>query len=122
MEKTKITECMVKQKRRITPGEPPKLVVRNPKLQMEEVLDSKYCRILGANLQNNHNWETHLETGNKALFNEVRKNLGMLKFIGKQIPMECRNTLVRGLVIIKINYLISMWGGTTEKYSTVNIK
>ena len=111
MDKTVLTECMIKQKRGRTPGIPPELEVENARGQMETVRDSMHCRVLGATIKNNMTWIGHLESADKAVLPEVRRNLGMLKSLGRKLPMNCRNTLARGMVISKMTYLISIWGG-----------
>ena len=116
MDKTKISECMIKQKRGRMTGLPPKLDVIDQQGNPKEVLDSISIRILGGNIQNNFIWSSHLETGEKTLLPAIRKTLGMLKNTGRKLPASCRNTLVRGLLISKMNYLISMWGGSTENH------
>ena len=113
MDKTKITECMIKQKRGRMTGTPPQLIVENAAGGMEIVKDSKFCRILGATLQSNVTWTGHLETAEKALLPEIRRNLGLLKSLGKSLPPSCRNTMARGMIISKLTYLVSVWGGTT---------
>ena len=70
--------------------------------------------MLGATIQNNLTWSGHLELDKKAILPEVRKNLGLLKSLGRKLPRSCRNTMARGLVISKLTYLVSIWGGGTE--------
>ena len=112
--KTKITESMISQKRTKMEGQPPSLKVTNEKNEPIEILDSKVVRILGANISNDSTWKKHLETGPKALLPRLRKCLGSLKYLGKKIPRNCRNTLVKGLVTSRMAYLISIWGGGTK--------
>ena len=47
---------------------------------------------------------------------KVRKQLGLLKFIGKTMSEEGRKILATGLILSRICYLIPLWGGTQEKY------
>ena len=78
--------------------------------------NSEYSRILGGNLQGNLLWSSHLETGERALFPLVRKQMGMLKHKGKLIPKTSRNNLARSLILSRINYLMPLWGGASKKY------
>ena len=98
-----------------TPGDPPELIVQNNR-QQEIVTYSKHLRILGINIQNNMTmtWKTHLETGDKPLLPSLRRNLGALKYLGRQIPPGIKNTPARGLILSILTYLISIWGGATE--------
>ena len=114
MDKTHLVEIMIKQKRGRTQGKPPELTVLNSSQQAEIVHDSKHCRILGIDVQNNFTWNAHLETGVKALLPSLRKNLGALKHLGRKVPTVSRNTLARGLIISRLTYLISVWGGGTR--------
>ena len=115
MDKTIITECMVKQKRGRIGGTPPELRVVDKNGNPEVVKDSQYCKILGGTIQNNLTWIGHMETAKKAILPQIIRNLGMMKNLGNKLPLECRNTLARGMVISKINYLISIWGGGHQK-------
>ena len=108
--KTAITECMIGQKRGENPGPPPSLLVTKSPGVTKLILDSKYTRILGGNIQNNLGWSAHLEGGEKALLPGVRKQLGHLKHIGKLIPLDSRLNLANGLLVSRINYLMPLWG------------
>ena len=114
--KTKITECMINQKRAKTTGYPPSLNTRNERDEPVVILDGKVCRILGTNILNDGTWRAHLESGPKALLPSLRKNLGSLKFLGRKIPSNCRNTLAKSLITSRLSYLISMWGGTMNNF------
>ena len=113
-DKTNLVKVMIQQKRAKTRGNPPDLIVRNNVGQLETVSDRKYCRILGMNLQNNMTLNDHLETGKKSLLPSLRKNLGALKNLGKQIPQGSRNTMARGIILSRLSYLIGIWSGATE--------
>ena len=112
-DKTKILEVMLKQKRGRLPVNPPELQVINSDQEIETIKTSKHCRILGLNVQENLAWTAHLETGSKPLLPSLRKNLGALRNLGKLIPQQSRNTIARGLIISRLTYLISIWGGAT---------
>ena len=114
MDKTKIVECMIMLKRGRTPGDPPELSVMNSRRQQEIITDSNQCRILGMNIQNNATCNSHLETGKKPLLPSLRRNLGALRHLGKQIPSGSKNTLARGLILSRLSYLISIWGGASN--------
>ena len=109
--KTKTTEVMVKQMRGRTRGSPPSLWIQRAPGDWKQVENSGYSRILGANVQGNLLWSSHLETGERALFPQVRKHLGMLRSKGRMIPLTSRNNIARGLLLSKINYLMILWGG-----------
>ena len=114
--KTSLTETMVSQKKTKTKGEPPWLTVEKEPGIYRTVKDSGVTRILGANIQANMLWTQHLETGEKALFPQVRKLLGQLRHIGKMIPRRSRLTLARGLVLSRLCYLMPLWGGAAKTH------
>ena len=120
VDKTCLLECMISQKRGRTPGDPPHLIVKDPKNpgQHMKVADSKNFRLLGSNLQPNIGWKMHLETGTKAVLPDIRKKLGSLKHLGTQIPFHSRKLLAEGLLISKLQYLISQWGGANQTLLT----
>ena len=109
--KTSTTECMLKQMKGRTAGEPPSLVVELETGVQKRIKDKTSTRILGANVQGNIMWSSHLETGAKALFPIVRRHLGMLKHKGRLIPLASRNNIARGLILSRMSYLMSLWGG-----------
>ena len=116
--KTAIVECMIKQKRGKTPGEPPHLIVENQSKpgEMLRIRDSECLRILGTNIQPNISWQKHLEGGKKAVLPGIRRQLGQLKMMGRQLPRASRKILAEGLLMSKFIYLITQWGGATENY------
>ena len=65
-------------------------------------------------MQNDLTWRGHLELGEKPMIPTIRRKLGGLKLLGKQIPKKGCLTLVNGLILSKITYLIQVWGGTHE--------
>ena len=115
MDKTVIMECMIKQKRGRMTGEPPELKVINRQGHTEIIKDTQFCKILGASIQNNLTWHGHLELAKKAILPRIRQNLGLMRKLGKLIPYSCRNTLARGMILSKLTYLISVWGGDHTK-------
>ena len=116
MDKRVLTECMIKQKSGRTAGSPPELEVKDAKGHLEVVKDSQFCRVLGGTIQNNLTWIGHLETAKKAILPEIRRNLGMMKSLGRKLPKGCRNTLARGMIVSKLTYLISICEGATRNH------
>ena len=114
VEKTSLTELMIHQKKSKTPGDPPSLLVRKQSGEDKEIKDSSYTRVLGANLQSNLTWNTHLEVGNKALLPSVRQQLGRLRHLGNLIPRKSRENLARGMILSRLNYLMPLWGGAAN--------
>ena len=123
--KTGLTEFMTKQKRARTRGIPPDLTVtktikdkRTGQSRTEDDLvnDSRICRTLGMNLQNNLAWEAHLVKGKKAVLPAARKILGSLYRLKDKVSQRIKLQLTNSLVISKISYGICLWGNTTTNY------
>ena len=112
-DKTQVEEIMIKQKRARQPGRPPELHVPNQNQGVDIISTKGHCRILGMNVQENLTWNAHLETGEKSLLPSLRRSIGALRNLGKSVPFRCRNILARSLVLSKLTYLISIWGGAT---------
>ena len=83
--KTEIVETMVRQKRTLLPGNLPQLSVQKPDLTFKVIQAKDSCRLLGANINKDANWNHQLETGEKPLCKVLRSTLGMLLSFG-QIP------------------------------------
>ena len=52
-------------------------------------------------------------TGEKPLLPALRKQVGVLKFLGKNMLPKSKTILAEGLLLSKLKYLITMWEGTT---------
>ena len=117
MGKTLLKECMIKQKKGRTGGNPPSIDITTPQGEPKVITDSENFRVLGINIQQNMGWSSHLETGKKAVFPKIRKQFGALKMIGKKLPRTCKKLLVEGLLISKMQYMISVWANTDGKYN-----
>ena len=114
--KMTLTEVMVPQKRAKIKGTPPKLETIGLEGEHKTIQAKFYTRILGYNLQNNLSMKAHMETGEKNLLGDLRRKLGALKHLGKQLPTNSRKILVNGIIWSKINYIIEIWGTATPNY------
>ena len=70
--------------------------------------------MLGVNLQNNLSWDQHLSSGKKALLPAVRRQLGMLSRISRNMSKRGHLQLINCLVMSKIAYVICIWGNSHE--------
>ena len=75
---------MIQQKRGRTNGDPPHLTVETDPGVYKDIKDKTTTRILGANIQANGLWNSHLETGPKALFPSSQKITWYVKTPGSQ--------------------------------------
>ena len=57
-----------------------------------------------------------IENSEDAILPELRRKLGILRHIARNIPQTGKQLLANGLILGKINYLISIYGGTQTKY------
>ena len=110
-EKTAILEAMIKQKKGRLRGEPPQLMITTTNGTRKVITDKGDMRILGANLEQNMGWMSHLERGKKATLPAVRKLFGTIQQIGRMLPRGSKKLLIEGLLISKMSYVISQWGG-----------
>ena len=82
----------------------------------KEVHPSQNEKCLGGRLQSNLTWNSMLLTGEDALIPLLRKKLGLLKYLGKNLPQKSKLILANSLLIGKINYLLPVYGGAPAKY------
>ena len=111
--KTCLIETMNVQKHCKTSGRPPSILAKNEQGIVVDKQADNSCRLLGANFSQNLTWRAHLLSGEKPLIPALRKQVGRLKFICKNVPFRSRKTLAEGIVLSRVKYLIAMWGGTT---------
>ena len=109
--KTHLLELMIKQKRGRINGNPPQIEVTTDSGERKIIHDKKELRILGVNFQHNLGWKAHMETGLKATLPATRKTFGSIKQLGKMLPTDSKKLLAEGLLMSKIIYAISQWGG-----------
>ena len=64
--------------------------------------------------QNNGSWEAHTTTGKKPLLPGLRKQIGMLSRLRYNTSQKVRLQLVNGLILSRLNYMICIWGNTSE--------
>ena len=107
--KTKTQNFMVYQKRARVEDDPVIMTIDTQEGQ-KIISNSKHGRILGLNLQDDLGWRSQLETGPKPLLPCLRKRVGQLRHIGKQIHKKGRLILANGLIVSKVIYMIQVWG------------
>ena len=114
--KTTIMEIMLKQKRGKIKGIPPSLVVPKPDGTPKLIQVVKSTVLLGGTVQNSTSWQEHLDTGEEALLPKLRRKLGALKFLSRNLSMRSRRLLANSFILSRLTYLLPIWGGTEEKY------
>ena len=112
--KTTLIEFMCRQKRAKIKGIPPELTVKGLNINQDKhILDSQISRTLGANLRNDMSWDSHLRTGPKAVLPSVRRQIGALYRIGRNMSKNGRLQLTNALAMSRLTYLITLWDNTT---------
>ena len=108
---------MVHQKRCKLRDKPPTIKAKTTvdgRTEIKTIENQISCRLLGINIQNDLTWKAHLESGEKALLPTLRRRLGALRHMGRDIPLKGRQILANGLILSKIIYMIPVWGGACE--------
>ena len=114
-EKTTINEIMVPQKRMKLSGAPPTLTVTDRQGELKTLQACNFTRLLGMNVSRNLCWTDHLESGDKHFVLPIlRRQLGALFLLAKQIPKSSRLLLVNGLFMSKLTYLMQIWGAAPK--------
>ena len=114
--KTSILETMNFQKRCKTKGNPPGLMGLDEDDNPIWKTAATNCRLLGANIGRDLSWKSHLMTGEKPVFPALRRQLGILAHVSKNIPQRSRKIIAEGIVLSKLKYLLPLWGGAGNKY------
>jgi len=114
LDKTELMECMVRQRRTAAIGQPPTLQIQLLDGSTEVIKVSDSIRLLGINLANDLTWNSHITTGEKHLLTGIRKQIAGLTQVTKYIPSDGRLTLANGLIVSRIQYMCSVWGGTSD--------
>ena len=114
--KTSLIEIMLPQKRAKINGTSPTLPTINETGEIKIIESKKHLKILGCNIQNTTSWQTHIDGDKDSLLPKLRKQLGLLKFIGKEMTFQGRKLLANGLILSRLCYIMPIWGGTPHKY------
>ena len=82
---------------------------------LKTIKAQQYTRLLGININRDLNWSDHLENGEKSILPILRKQIGALSLLVKQLPKTSRLMLSNGLFMSKLCYLIQIWGSASNK-------
>ena len=95
---------------------PPELTIRvtkRNKLVFKQIFNYPYCRILGLNIRYNLSWESHLSSGKHAILPAIRNKISALSSLRNMLGHKAKLVLANALLIIKLTYLICIWGNMT---------
>ena len=59
-------------------------------------------------------WAEYVQDSEESLVKSLTTRLSALKMIGKVAPFKTRKMLADGIIISKLSYLISLWGGCEQ--------
>ena len=72
-------------------------------------------KLLGGWIHQDLKWAEYVQDSDESLVRSLTNRLNALKLIGKVAPFKTRKMLADGIIMSKLSYLISLWGGC-EKY------
>ena len=67
-------------------------------------------------MHNNLLWDAHLSSGKKAILPAVRRQLGMISTISRNMSKKARLQLVNALALSKLTYMMCLWGNATSNH------
>ena len=71
-------------------------------------------RLLGGYLHQDMTWNVHIQSHQYSLINQLNSRINGLKKVCKNASFETRLMVANGIVMSKLTYLITLWGGTKE--------
>ena len=81
----------------------------NSKWEDRLISDATNSIMLGLNLSNNLNWDSHLNTGKKAILPALRRQIGLLSKLSYVISKRAKLRLVNYLVLSRLLYGLLGW-------------
>ena len=80
----------------------------------EIILPQEHERLLGCEISNNFSWKEHLQDNEYSLQRQMTSRINALKKISFSASFKTRKMIANGVVISRIIYVISLWGGTID--------
>ena len=105
-DKTHILRITTRQRRMWQESETLKIEVEG----CDPVLPGKVERLLGANIEHNMSWKTHIMSSKDALIPSINLKMKAIRRIRHLISQKSTLNLANGLIISRFNYLIEIWG------------
>ena len=75
----------------------------------EIIEHKKKIKILGTTINENLDWNSHLNEGPSSLISQLKQRLNSLKIIVKMISQKFARQLANAILISKLNYNIGVW-------------
>ena len=70
-------------------------------------------KLLGGQLHQSLTWNLHLRDHKTSLTNQLTNRINGLRRVGKNADFSTKLKIANGIVISKLTYLITLWGGST---------
>ena len=80
----------------------------------EIILPQEHERLLGCEISNDFTWKEHLQDNEYSLQRQITSRINALKKISFSASFQTRKMIANGVVISRIIYVISLWGGTND--------
>ena len=80
----------------------------------EVIKHNRTIKILGTTMNENLDWNSHLNEGNSSLISQLKQRLNSLKIIAKIVSQKFARQLANAILISKLNYNIGVWGNTSN--------
>ena len=71
-------------------------------------------KLLGGQLHQSLSWNFHIRDQKTSLTNQVTNRINGLRRVGKNADFSAKLKIANGIVISKLTYLITLWGGAQE--------
>ena len=75
---------------------------------------SETGKLLGAQLHQNMDWRVHLRDHKASLLNQLLSRINGLRKVCVHADFQTRLMVANGVVISKLTYLITLWGGASQ--------
>jgi hypothetical protein len=80
----------------------------------EIILPQEHERLLGCEISNDFTWKEHIQDNEYSLQRQITSRINALKKISYSASFQTRKMIANGVVISRIIYVISLWGGTND--------
>ena len=89
---------------------------RNVSIQagVHNIVPTKKEKMLGGILHQSLKWNTHIRDDKESLMNQLTSRINGLRKVCRNANFETRCMIANGIVMSKIVYLISVWGGAQQ--------
>ena len=84
-------------------------------IEGNQIKHGRTLKILGTVLNENLDWNSHINEGQNSLLAQLKKRLNSLKYIARYVSTKFARQLGNSLLISKLCYNIDIWGHTSKQ-------